>query len=144
MWPSAARRNLGDPLPRRRHRIKGAGLQLMWAAETADVLDGQLAQSRRSRDERQALEACLLRQWHPLVPDPLLVVVDDHLDLPGVADIGGRLVVADRLNAFEQARPELAAVGEGSPLREDVAMDAVPADRQVGLVDVDVVGRFDA
>jgi hypothetical protein len=48
--------------------------------------------------------------------DPLLVVVDDHLYLSGVADIGGRLVVADGLDAFEQGRPQLDAVGEGAPL----------------------------
>jgi hypothetical protein len=69
--------------------------------------------------------------------------VDDHLELPGVADVSGGLVVADGLDAFEQGRAQLDAVGEGAPLREDVAVDAVPADREVGFVDVDVIGRFD-
>jgi hypothetical protein len=69
--------------------------------------------------------------------------VDDHLDLSGVADIRGRLVVSDGLDAFEQARSQFDAVGEGAPLRQDVAVNAVPADREVWFVDVDVVGRFD-
>jgi hypothetical protein len=75
--------------------------------------------------------------------DPLLVLVDDHLELPRVAHVGGGLVVADGLDAFEQGRPQLDAVGKGAPLRQDVAVDAVPADREVGFVYVDVVGRFD-
>jgi hypothetical protein len=69
--------------------------------------------------------------------------VDDHLELPGVADVGGGLVVSDRLDALEQGRPELDAVCEGTPLREDVSVDPVPADGEIRLVDVDVVGRFD-
>jgi hypothetical protein len=69
--------------------------------------------------------------------------MDDHLELPGVADVSSGLVVADGLDSFEQGRPQLDAVGEGVPLREDVAVDAVPADREVGFVYVDVVGRFD-
>jgi hypothetical protein len=69
--------------------------------------------------------------------------VDDHLELPGVANVSGGPVVADGLDTFEQGRPQLDAVGEGAPLREDVAVDSVPADREVRFVDVDVVGRLD-
>jgi hypothetical protein len=69
--------------------------------------------------------------------------VDDHLELPGVAHIGGGLVVADRLDALQQGRPELDAVGEGAPLRQDVTVDTVPADGEVRFVDVDVVGGSD-
>jgi hypothetical protein len=70
--------------------------------------------------------------------------VDDHLHLPGVADVRGGVVVTDRLDALEQARPELGAVGESVPLRVDVVVDAVPANREVWFVDVKAIGECDA
>jgi len=54
------------------------------------------------------------------------------------------VVVTDRLDALEQARPELGAVGESVPLGVDVVVDAVPANREVWFVDVKAIGRCDA
>ena len=56
--------------------------------------------------------------------------MDDHLELPGVADVGGGPVVSNRLDAFQEGRPQFNAVGEGAPLRQDVAVDFVPPDRR--------------
>jgi hypothetical protein len=118
-------------------------LQFVVIDQDADVFDGQLAEACWRGHEGQAPQACILGQGHPFVVDPLLVLVDDHLYLSGVADISSRLVVADGLDAFEQGRSQFDAIGEGAPFRQDVAVDSVPADREVWFVDVDVIGRFD-
>ena len=69
-----------------------------------DILDRQPPQPSAGRDERQPPEPCLECERHPLLLDPFLVFMDDHPQLPGVAHIGGRTVVRDRLDSLQKPR----------------------------------------
>jgi hypothetical protein len=111
--------------------------------DSGNILDRQLSQPGRRGHEREPPEACLDGQWHPDCLDPFLVLVDDHLDLPSVAHVGGCTVLLDRPDTFQQTGAELCAVGESPPFRVDVLMDAVPADRQIRLVYVHVLSGID-
>jgi len=67
--------------------------------------------------------------------------MDDHLELPGVADITDCAVVLDRLNALHQTLTHLSAIGESPPFRVDVLVDTVPTHQQPGRIYVDIASR---
>jgi uncharacterized RDD family membrane protein YckC len=108
-----------------------------------DFLDGHSAQPGSGCHKGEPLKTGAHGLGRPDLFDPFLILVDDDPDLPRVAYIGGRAVVPDRGKAFQHAGSELGAVRERPPFRIDVVMHAVPSNRQVRLVDVDVVWRSD-